>query len=78
MNDVAQQRLAEIMAFQGALQAIWPIFSKELEKRRQENILRLIASDNEEARGRIKELSDLLDLPQRLNQEALHLASELP
>jgi len=45
----------------------------ELEARRARFVDLLIASDDEQRRGRIKELSDLLELPKRLQEERTRL-----
>lgn len=78
MNEAVELRLAQIQGLQGALTAVWPLLSLEVASKRDALILSLIASNNDETRGRIKELSDLLELPARLQQEAVFLANELP
>lgn len=64
-----QARLAEIQALIPALIAIRPL----LAERREMAIKKLIATESEEARGRIKTLDELLELPNGLQQEAANL-----
>lgn len=51
----------------------WEVLSKYLQDRKDHLIVGLVASDNDQTRGRIKEINDLLELPSRLQQEAIHL-----
>lgn len=63
------QRKAEITALITALSGSWPLLQNELKARRENLVERLIMSENAEVRGRIKELTDLIDLPAALLQE---------
>jgi hypothetical protein len=65
-----KERLAELMLLQGALSAGWNSLKGHLEKRKAELVVGLISHDDEQMRGRIKELDDLLGLPERLQREA--------
>lgn len=56
-----------------ALETAWPALAPLLEERRVRYVKQLIAADDEQRRGRIKELSDLLELPMRLRQELAEL-----
>lgn len=73
MNEEAQERLSQIAPLQQGLDAAWTTFKPHLEKRKRELIAQLVAVNNDETRGRIKELDDLLGLPERLQQEAMSL-----
>lgn len=64
------QRLAEIQSQLPALIALKPL----LVERREEAVKKLIASENAEARGCIKQLDYLLELPRWLEQEAVDLS----
>lgn len=75
MKPEAQERLAQIAPLQQGLQAAWPTLKPELEKWRRELTAKLIASNDDETRGRIKGLNDLLELPERLQQEAQSLSA---
>lgn len=70
MEREAQDRLAELSALQGGLAAAWLSLQPHLEARKAELVLALISHDDAEARGRIKELNELLGLPERLQREA--------
>jgi len=65
-----------------ALQAIrpgWPFFMAQLQARIADETERLITQNNEETRGRIKALRELMDLPETLEGERVGLlAAELP
>lgn len=69
-------RLNEIERVLSALSS-WPLVVAEINIRIGELTERLIASENEEARGAIKELRYLIDLPVRLQADRDHLAAGL-
>lgn len=73
----AQERLAQIAPLQNGLQAAWPTLKPYLEQRRREQATKLLMASHEidtnQCRGRIKEIDDLLGLPERLQQEAMNL-----
>lgn len=68
-----QERLSRLEQIIPALAQAWPALALELEARRARFVDLLIASDDEQRRGRIKELSDLLELPKRLQEERTRL-----
>lgn len=70
-----KERLAQIMALQGALSAAWPVLRPLLEQRRQKHIEELVRYESQMARGRIRELNELLELPESLQQEAQALVA---
>lgn len=70
-----KDRLAQIAQLEQGLQAAWPTLLAHLQSRRSELVVALVAHEDEQMRGRIKELDDLLSLPQRLQQEAQGLAA---
>lgn len=84
MDEAANRRMAEILPLQQALAASWGPLEKHLQDRKDDLVVRLIVKNDEETRGRIKEIDDLLALPQRLQREAVDLqqpqqeAAELP
>lgn len=67
-----EDRIAQLMNLQQSLQN-WEPISQHLMTKRDELVSRLIAKEDPEVRGRIKELNSLLELPQRLQQEAVQL-----
>lgn len=75
MEPMAQERLAEIAQLQQALDAAWLRLKPYLEQRKREHVAKLIAANSDEARGRIKELDDLLALPEQLQLEAQSLTA---
>lgn len=75
LSLTAQERLAQITPLQHALQAAWTTLKPHLEARRAELIAKLVSANDEQTRGRIKELDELLELPERLQQEAIGLAT---
>jgi hypothetical protein len=58
---------------------VWTTLRQHLEQRKAELVRHLIlggaVDDDWECRGRIKELNELLELPEKLQQEAQLLAS---
>lgn len=72
-------RIDQIDATLRAIQPGWPFFMAELDAQIEREIERLIIQNNEETRGRIKALRDLLTLPDALEAErASIIAAELP
>lgn len=65
------------MPLQQGLQAAWTTLKPYLEQQRREWAAKLLNAcaeyDTNICRGRIKELDDLLGLPERLQQEAIDL-----
>lgn len=59
------------------LRAAWPLVSKELQTRLDRHVNNLISNNNEQTRGAIKELRQLLELPQALSDERESLAAAL-
>lgn len=57
---------ALMTALQGG---VWPHLTRELEEMRARLVESLISENSEELRGRIKQIDDLLRLPNTLRQE---------
>lgn len=76
-RDEIETRLGQISAVIDAMRGAWPVVSREIEARRQDLIGNLITQDNEQERGAIKELRNVLDLPSTLQQEREALAAAL-
>lgn len=76
MND-ASDRLEYLDKLIAAMDGAWPRIASEIEHRIDAKLLTLIASENAEARGAIKALKDLLDLPATLKSERDHITAEL-
>ncbi|SPA44610.1 hypothetical protein [Cupriavidus taiwanensis] len=68
-EDEVKARIAGISALIDAMRACWPSLVDELRAREAELITQLIAQDNPETRGRIKQLRDVIDLPSLLRSE---------
>jgi hypothetical protein len=73
-----EERETEILSLQQALGPAWEQLRKFMQARKDSLVLNLVAQNHEETRGRIKELNDLLELPERLQQELIGLQGELP
>lgn len=72
-------RTEQIEATLLAIRPGWPSFLAELQAQTEREIERLVIQNNEETRGRIKALRDLMNLPEALEAEhAGSLAAELP
>jgi hypothetical protein len=59
------------------VESAWPRLSVEIESRIADKTLALIAKEDEQARGAIKALKDLLELPDTLKSERAHITAEL-
>jgi hypothetical protein len=71
--------MEQIDATLKAIQPGWPFLLAEVQTLIAEQTDRLITQNNEETRGRIKALRDLMNLPETLEAErAGILAAELP
>lgn len=68
LNDLLARR-AHLMTYAG--------MKEQMERRINELTMNLIAKDDEQARGAIKELRRLIELPDDLEAEASHLAAAL-
>jgi hypothetical protein len=64
-----QERIAQLDLAIEALRPAWDHFAAILIERADRLTQDLIAQDNEQTRGRIKALRDLLELPEQLQQE---------
>lgn len=74
-----EQRLSQITAAMQAMQIGWPFIAHEINLLIEGHTMSLIGQNNEEVRGRIKALRDLLNLPESLDQERQGIAAaELP
>lgn len=72
-------RLEHIEAALQAIQPGWPFLLTELQAQIDREIERLVIQNNEETRGRIKALRDLMTLPDALVAERAGIqAAELP
>lgn len=72
------ERQGQLTALLAALPAAWAMLTAELQRSRAEKVERLVAADDPELRGRIKEIDDLLQLPNNLRQELLSFVNALP
>jgi hypothetical protein len=67
---MSANRRNEAGALMTALQGgVWPHLERELEQQRARLVESLISENSEELRGRIKQIDDLLRLPNTLRQE---------
>jgi hypothetical protein len=75
----AISRRIQIEAAMKAIQPGWPFFLAEMQHLIEPLVGSLIAQNNDETRGRIKALRDLMNLPEALEAERVGiLAAELP
>lgn len=65
----AQERLEQLNRVLAAMQGCWAPIAEELGNRIGDHTASLIAENNEETRGRIKALRELLNLPEALLSE---------
>lgn len=70
------ERTEQINTALEALRQAWPVLSSMLQERIEGLTAELIAQDNEQTRGRIKALRELMELPETLQQEREGLAQD--
>lgn len=75
LNEPLEARISELTQLAGALEGSHTILRKELELWLSQSLDKLIASDNQEERGRIKLLKQLLNWPIAVHEELKHLQS---
>lgn len=69
MTDALETRRALIIGLIDALRGTWSLLLPELQARALSRTAQLVAVNDEQTRGRIKELQDLQDLPTCLQYE---------
>ena len=71
------ERKAQLQTLLNAMQN-WPQIRPELERMKAQMVMSLVTSDDEQLRGRIKQLNDILDLPATLFSELQGIQDALP
>jgi len=71
-------RMSECQATLNAMDGVWPHIARELRRERLAQIERLVVAEDQELRGRIKQIDELLLLPQYLRREITDLSNALP
>lgn len=64
-----QERVDQINQQLEAIRSGWPFFLALLKEKSDSLTESLVAQDNEQTRGRIKQLRELMELPETLTQE---------
>lgn len=82
MTDDQQAELrARIDQVQSALNALagaWAPLAREFERIRAEKVAALVTRNNEQTRGAVKQIDEVLQLPNNLREELLSLVNSLP
>lgn len=76
MNHISA-RLDYLNTTLAAMETAWPKIAGEIQSRIGSLTLTLISANNEETRGAIKALRELLNLPSTLHYEREHINEEL-
>lgn len=76
-HEEIEGRIGQIGRVLDALRGAWPALSMEIQSRVTQLTESLITQDNEQERGAIKELRNLLNLPETLQYEREGLAAAL-
>lgn len=76
-RDDIERRIGDISRFMEAMSHGWPFLSAELKRRADDLTESLVSTNNEETRGRIKQLRDVLDMPEALASERQSLSEAL-
>jgi hypothetical protein len=72
-----EERLDAINAGLEAIHNGWPFFMSVLNERIEDHTRSLVQQNNDETRGRIKALQELLELPESLTQERDSISAAL-
>lgn len=64
-----EQRIEQISAGLESIRGGWPFLSQLFKEEAERLTVELIGQDNEQTRGRIKALRELMELPETLQQE---------
>lgn len=75
--DKAERR-AHVGALLNALPAAWTPLQVELHHLRERYVADLVVANDEQKRGMVKMIDEMLRLPNTLRQEMNHLAQSLP
>ena len=78
MTPEQQERHNQVAATLNAMGGCWPLVAAELARIRADKVETLVAADSPELRGAIKEIDQLLQLPNNLREELLSYANALP
>jgi hypothetical protein len=73
-----RQRTDQVQTVLNALAGSWAPLAREFERIRAEKVASLITANNEEVRGAIKFIDEVLQLPNNLRQELFSLVNSLP
>lgn len=76
-DESTQSRLDYLNSMLAALHGSWPQLAQEIQRRIDAKTIQLIGENNEETRGAIKALRDLIELPEALLQERDHITAAL-
>lgn len=76
--DALRSRVNEIQSVLNALPGAWAPLAREFERIRADKVLALITENNEQTRGAVKQIDEMLQLPNNLRQELLSLVNSLP
>ncbi len=76
--QLVRSRLSETMATLTAMDGVWPHITRELQRKRLAYLETLVVAEDQELRGRIKEIDELLRMPQYLRMEIENLSNSLP
>jgi hypothetical protein len=76
--EAVLERQAQIAPLFSAMHGMWPLLAAELTRIREQHMTGLVAENDEQLRGRIKQIDDLLFLPHSLRQELQNLSESVP
>lgn len=77
MSDDTQDRIAAITQFIDAAASVWPLLCAELSRMERDKVESLITQESEQARGYIKALRHIKELPETLQAERIGLTEGL-
>lgn len=71
-------RVDQVQACLNALAGAWAPLARELGRIRAEKVESLVTENNEQTRGAVKQIDEVLQLPNNLREELLSLVNSLP
>jgi type VI protein secretion system component VasF len=71
-------RVNQVQGLLNAIEGAWAPLARELARMRAEKVESLVTENNEQTRGAVKQIDEVLQLPNNLREELLSLINSLP
>lgn len=74
---MSEKRVSEIQSTLNAMDGTWPHVLRELARSREQLVSALVTENDEQTRGKVKQIDALVLLPNTLRQELMYLIDSL-